>query len=383
MASFGFNPMPNISLGDMENIFDIENELALISDEDKAGKCVASPVISKETVINKFMLDSLVGNTEKPKPQQPQRPIQAQRPVQTAQRTIPQAPIKKEPAIVEKPIQPRVVGGSQTTIPPTTSKPAANIKPDVSEEELLRRIQQAKEAERLEKERLERLARLKEEAEAAEREAELIRQKREAQQRKLEEERKLREIEEAAQRQAREKLERERLIEERRRQIEEEERQRIIAEEAARAEVRRKLEEEARSRAAKEREQQEAEERIKRKLEAQKQKELEEALKKEKIRLILEQRKKQEEEARRKQIEAAKKKEPTPVAKEYDAYEKYSKLDIEALYTEIRGFLKKHNVEKKVVDIRILEDEFGKANIKKLIVKSYLISIGKGVTVGK
>ena len=63
--------------------------------------------------------------------------------------------------------------------------------------------------------------------------------------------------------------------------------------------------------------------------------------------------------------------------------EKYSLMDIDALYNEVRKFLKVHNVEHRIISTKILEDEFGKDNIRKLIIKSYLISIGKGVTVGK
>ena len=69
--------------------------------------------------------------------------------------------------------------------------------------------------------------------------------------------------------------------------------------------------------------------------------------------------------------------------KPVDSSEIYNSLDIDALYSEVRKFLKSKNIDKKVIDIAILESKFGKDNIRKLLLKSYLISIGKGVTVGK
>ena len=61
----------------------------------------------------------------------------------------------------------------------------------------------------------------------------------------------------------------------------------------------------------------------------------------------------------------------------------YSSLDIDSLYKEVRNFLKANNIEHNIVDVKVLESRFGKSNIKKLIIKSYLISIGKGVTIGR
>ena len=87
--------------------------------------------------------------------------------------------------------------------------------------------------------------------------------------------------------------------------------------------------------------------------------------------------KKLAEEASRKAEEAVKSSQNTSPTSKYDM------MDVEALYGEVRKFLKLHNIDRKIIDIKILENEFGRANIKKLIVKSYLISIGKGVTVGR
>lgn len=43
----GFNPIPNISLGDMEELFDIENEMELMSDK-SVDKPAAKSIPSKE-----------------------------------------------------------------------------------------------------------------------------------------------------------------------------------------------------------------------------------------------------------------------------------------------------------------------------------------------
>lgn len=73
----------------------------------------------------------------------------------------------------------------------------------------------------------------------------------------------------------------------------------------------------------------------------------------------------------------------TRVSEDDARYKYYAGLDIDALYDEVKLFLKKHNIEKKLIDKKILEAEFGTANIHKLMLKSYLISMKKGVTIGK
>jgi hypothetical protein len=40
-------------------------------------------------------------------------------------------------------------------------------------------------------------------------------------------------------------------------------------------------------------------------------------------------------------------------------------------------------VDRKTIDLSALNNKFGDANIKKLIKKSYLITMGKGVTAGR
>lgn len=61
----------------------------------------------------------------------------------------------------------------------------------------------------------------------------------------------------------------------------------------------------------------------------------------------------------------------------------YSKMEIKELYKEVRKYMEDRGVRKGVIDLAELENKFGKNNIRKLILKSYLILVGKGVTVGK
>lgn len=63
--------------------------------------------------------------------------------------------------------------------------------------------------------------------------------------------------------------------------------------------------------------------------------------------------------------------------------EDYSAMTIESLYSHVKKFLVQSGVEKKLIEVSVLNDKFGEANIKKLIKKSYLILIGKGVTIGR
>lgn len=63
-------------------------------------------------------------------------------------------------------------------------------------------------------------------------------------------------------------------------------------------------------------------------------------------------------------------------------YDKYTVMNIDALYNVVMAFMVKKGVKHKPVDINELNLEFGADNIKKLIVKQYLIKTKKGVTVG-
>jgi len=61
---------------------------------------------------------------------------------------------------------------------------------------------------------------------------------------------------------------------------------------------------------------------------------------------------------------------------------KYSNMDDAALYSEIRNFLIEKGVKKAPVSRDIVEEEFGKSNVLRLIKRSYLVCIGEKITVG-
>lgn len=66
-----------------------------------------------------------------------------------------------------------------------------------------------------------------------------------------------------------------------------------------------------------------------------------------------------------------------------DKYMMYAGMSTEKLYSQVKEFMIASNVSKKPVDLAVLYDKFGDANVKKLIHKSYLIKLGKGVTIGR
>lgn len=74
---------------------------------------------------------------------------------------------------------------------------------------------------------------------------------------------------------------------------------------------------------------------------------------------------------------------PQPPERQPTKEEQYGSLDIDTLYSKVVEFLVTHGVSKSAIDKSILDNEFGVANINKLIMKSYLISMGKKVTIGK
>lgn len=61
---------------------------------------------------------------------------------------------------------------------------------------------------------------------------------------------------------------------------------------------------------------------------------------------------------------------------------RYDDMDIDALYRTVRGYIVKNGMSKGLVSRSLLDKQFGKSNVDKLIFKSYLISVGKGVTFG-
>lgn len=361
MANIGFNPMPNISLGDMENIFDIENEIALMSDEEP-DITPKNKTVDKNSLIQQFMLTEAV-------PKKVSQPIQS---VKTQQvKTSKPTELKYEVQEIDD----------------------DDIKQhDEEEQKLLERIKKAEEvkkaeeAKKAEEERREKLRKLEEEALQAEKEAELARKKREAEQRRIDEERKLQQmrLEEQARKEEAERIESERKFKAEQERIKREQEQiRLLEQQRIEAENRRKQLEEENKRRQKE--------------EENKRKQQEEKERQERLRKVLEIKKMKQAQEQAAKTNAVKNKQTAhkdavdnlnkniksaPI-QNGSLYDKYNSLDTDALYDEVRKFMNTHNVGKRIVDVKILENEFGKANIKKLILKSYLISVGKGVTIGK
>ena len=65
------------------------------------------------------------------------------------------------------------------------------------------------------------------------------------------------------------------------------------------------------------------------------------------------------------------------------AYDKYTVLSPDALYQQVKSFMIQQNVRQRPIEISKLNEKFGEQNIKRLIQKSYLIKVGKGVTAGR
>jgi hypothetical protein len=63
--------------------------------------------------------------------------------------------------------------------------------------------------------------------------------------------------------------------------------------------------------------------------------------------------------------------------------EQYSAMSIDTLYSHVNHYMKQAGVSKRMISKNELEDKFGKTNINKLILKSYLVVLGKGVTTSR
>lgn len=358
MIGVGFNPIPNISLGDMQDIFDIESEIDVIELDLCDSKKNEKPPVDTDRILKQFSIpNNAILNTQ---------------------------------------------GNNSSSESIKSNTPDNTCIQSEEEKELLERLRIAEENKKAEEEKALRLRRLQEEAARAEQEAQLAKQKREEEEQRLNEQ-KQRQIREEQERIEREKEEKRR-EEERRKEEQHREEIRRAQEELDRQREQLRLEqlrmEQDRIRAEQERVRAEQAEldRLKAARDAEKlrvaqareaelariQRENEiktkqenERLRQEKIKLLLAAKsKKEEEERRRKQLELVRR-------KESEKYERYDSLDIDALYKEVRVFLKVHNIEKSIIDTKLLENEFGKNNVKKLLLKAYLIQLGKGVTVGR
>ena len=61
----------------------------------------------------------------------------------------------------------------------------------------------------------------------------------------------------------------------------------------------------------------------------------------------------------------------------------YDRLTIDEVYKDVREFLIKNGVRQHPVDVSLLVEEFGTKVVRELLHKSYIIKIGKGVSIGK
>lgn len=66
-----------------------------------------------------------------------------------------------------------------------------------------------------------------------------------------------------------------------------------------------------------------------------------------------------------------------------DPYAKYNCMAVDSLFNVVKKFMVEHGVNNKLIDVSLLNNKFGSENVKRLIKKSYIISIGKGVTIGR
>lgn len=64
-------------------------------------------------------------------------------------------------------------------------------------------------------------------------------------------------------------------------------------------------------------------------------------------------------------------------------HRQYDEMEIDALYIEVKRFLQQNGVEKGMVAASKVVDEFGSNCVQRLKKKSYIITIGKGVTIGR
>lgn len=64
-------------------------------------------------------------------------------------------------------------------------------------------------------------------------------------------------------------------------------------------------------------------------------------------------------------------------------HRQYDEMEIDALYIEVKRFLQQNGVEKGMVAASKVVEEFGNNCVQRLKKKSYIITIGKGVTIGR
>ena len=405
VGSMGFNPIPNISLGDMEELFDIENEMELMSDK-SVDKPAAKSIPSKEDIIKEFMID--MGSDKQQVQEIKSKPEQLDNQQTNIEINVSAEDLRskeeKQAAASTKLLDNKQVELEQER--ERLRKEEERLRRIELEQQLLNKqlleTQRKQEEERLRQEKVreeqirreivQRLFRETEEKLRAQEKAREEKERAEKERQRLENE-----LREQKQRAYEQELLRQKAEAEARAKLEAE--ARIRAEEAAKAEKRQNeeyikrllAEKDRRDKLAKQKAEREKAEQLQRQKQAQQAQQTQQLKQTAKVQTISTEAeakikkaqldaanaKKLAEEASIKAEEAVKSYQNTSPTSKYDM------MDVEALYGEVRKFLKLHNIDRKIIDIKILENEFGRANIKKLIVKSYLISIGKGVTVGR
>lgn len=343
---YGFNPTPSISLGDSERVIEITNELR----EARNNPRVTSAV-DISAIVEKFVLDS------------PMLVKQASLGVET----------RPEFTVVEAPDNEDLI-----KIADERNKKAAELarlRAEIEEEEReARRLKEAREAARAEQERLLRL-----QEEENRKAAELLERQRQERIRQEQEAERLRAQQEAETKRRQDEIDRQLKLRE----------QELARREQAIAEQERRKAEEAKAKAeadAREAERK-ANEARKKQLEAEireaeeiKRKAAEAELQRKREQLAQLQKLKRQKEMEKEAAKAKAVQKPTSTSNSKIEY--YSSLDINSLFKEVKAFADKQGLSRKIIDKKVLENQFGRANINKLILKSYLISIGKGVTFG-
>lgn len=382
MSVFGFNPSPSIYLGDMERVLEIDNDI-------HGGTSRVTPTNTDE-ILQKFIIGA-IPTPKKTEASIETQPNAAQSQVKVEQKPQIQRPVNQKPSV-------QSVNTQASRVDADFEKSYQDERAD----ELRKFIAEQKaEAERLKAEtdklQAERTraeaetAKLRAEAERARLEAEQLRQKaaeeaRLAEQTRIEQENKLREEREAMRRRAEQEqaLLRQQQIEmeqklEQQRQRELEMKLQAEREKTARLEAERKAMEEANKKAEEEQRQAELlkiqEERRKLEQDRLAAERAKEDAKNKRLRMIKELMEQRNQAKAQSQAKAQ--------AQPAKSITYYDNLEAEALYAEVKQFIISKGLNKQLINKNILDEQFGKNNIHRLIVKSFLVNIpGKGVTFG-
>ena len=363
---FGFNPTPSISLGDTERVIEIHNEtISSRRQEDRTPKSSIGDIVdkfileanslgmsnSRDTQSNVIVTDKPI-NVTSSEVVDLERQLEESRKLKELELARIKREIEEERAETERLLKQREESRAESARllklqEEENRRAAEQLEQQRAEAERLRKLQE-EETKRMQAER---------ERQLADRERQLAEQERAMQERlrraAIEEQERLTQIREQARLEA-EAAEKARIKAEADRKDREEAAAKERALEEARARANAEAAEKAKIK---------AEEEAKAKADAEKRQKLEQ----------LRKLKKQQQMAKT----VAKPKINTPSNNDY-----YNALDINTLFKEVKAYAISLGISKQIIDRKTLDAKFGKPNINKLILKSYLISIGKGVTFG-